>query len=142
MKNTRMILLLSHTWGIIMTLIGYGARLVFRSMGKKGEKIGFTRVYTIGKGWGGLNLGTTIIISQDCYPNNTVAHEMGHGIQNAIFGIFYPFIVFIPSTIRYHYRNYLYRKGITPKTKYDDIWFEGQATKLGLNYFCGGLKKW
>ena len=135
MKNKFVILLLSHTWGIIMTLVGYGVRFILLCCGKKGVQVGFSRVYTVGKGWGGLNLGTTIIVAQGINPSTTIAHELGHGIQNAMYGIFTPFIVTIPSAIRYHYREHLYRKKINPKTKYEDIWFEAQATKLGMEYF-------
>lgn len=142
MKNTKLILFLNNTWGIPLTLVGYGARLILRCMGKKGEKAGFARVYTVGKGWGGLSLGTTIIVAQDSRSTSIVAHELGHGIQNAMFGVLTPFLVSIPSAIRYHYRNYLYNKGVRPKTAYDDIWFEGQATKIGLDYFCGGPEVW
>lgn len=141
MKNNRKILFLNHTWGIPMTLIGYGARLVFLCCGVKGSKRGFARVYKVGKGWGGLSLGTTIIVAKDCATNSTIAHEVGHGIQNAMYGIFTPFIVTIPSAIRYHYRRHLQKKGITPKTSYDDIWFEGQATDLGMSYFEWGTKR-
>lgn len=142
MKNTKLILFLNNTWGIPLTLVGYATRLVLKCKGKKGAKFGFARVYTVGKGWGGLNLGTTILVSQDCYPTRTISHELGHGIQNAMFGVLTPFLVSIPSVIRYHYRNHLYKKGIRPKTAYDDIWFEGQATELGLDYFCGGPEVW
>lgn len=141
MKNKRKILFLSHTWGIAMTLIGYGARFVFLCTGNKGEKRGFAKVYKVGKGWGGVSLGTTIIVARDCATTSTIAHELGHGIQNAMYGIFTPFIVSIPSAIRYHYREHLKKKGVKPKTGYDDIWFEAQATKLGIEYFDGGQLK-
>ena len=46
-----------------------------------------------------------------------------------------PFVVCIPSAVRYWYREFKYhRKKLTPPTKYDDIWFEGQATKWGSEY--------
>ncbi|MBO5712210.1 MAG: hypothetical protein J6R47_05160 [Acholeplasmatales bacterium] len=46
-----------------------------------------------------------------------------------------PFVICIPSALRYWYRELRYnRKGITPPTKYDDIWFEDEATKLGRLY--------
>lgn len=141
MKNKRKILFLNHTWGIVMTLIGYGARFVFLCSGIKGTKQGFARVYRVGKGWGGLSLGTTIIVAHDSYKTSIIAHELGHGIQNAMYGIFTPFLVSIPSAIRYHYREHLKKKGIKLKTGYDDIWFEAQATKLGIEYFDGGQLK-
>ena len=43
-----------------------------------------------------------------------------------------PFVICIPSAIRYWYRELkYYRKGLYPETDYDSIWFEGQATKWG-----------
>lgn len=137
MKNDRKILTLCHTWGIIMTLIGYAARLVFKLTGIKGTQIGFVKAYKVGYGWGGISLGTTIIVAHDCCDPHTVAHEMGHGIQNAMYGVFFPFIVAIPSFIRSRYYTHLWNKGITPKRDYYSIWFESQATKLGLEYFKG-----
>lgn len=136
MKNKATILFLNHTWGIIMTLIGYAARLVFLCKGVKGISRGFVKVYKVGIGWGGVSLGTTVIVAHDS-GEYTISHEVGHGIQNAMYGVLFPFIVAIPSFIRYHYRERLYRKGIRPKTSYDAIWFEGQATKLGRKYFKG-----
>ena len=63
------------------------------------------------------------------------AHEYGHGIQNLWWGPLFLFVIAIPSAIRYWWRIF-YRKFIYPKNRkklpaYDDIWFEGQATKLG-----------
>jgi hypothetical protein len=74
MKNKRIIQILSHTWGIPMTLIGYVVRLVFLCSGIRGTKWGFARVYRVGKGWGGLSLGTTIIVSHDSYAPSSIAH--------------------------------------------------------------------
>jgi hypothetical protein len=64
-----------------------------------------------------------------------MAHECGHGLQNIMFGPLFIFIIFIPSCIRYWYRELRYeRKGIMPPTSYDSIWFEGWATELGKKY--------
>lgn len=134
MKNKKVILALNHTWGIVMTLIGYLTRLVMLCMGIKGENLGIARLYRVGKGWGGVSLGTTIIIAKDETSDYTKAHELGHTIQNAMFGILMPFIVQIPSAIRYHYYNYLRRNGIAPKRSYYAIWFEAQASWLGVKY--------
>ena len=47
-------------------------------------------------------------------------------------GIIYPFLIGIPSAIRYWYRELkYYRKNKQPSTPYDSIWFEGQATRWG-----------
>ena len=133
--NKYVILFLNHTWGIIMTTIGYIARLVFLVLGIKGRKEGFVRLYKVGLGWGGLSLGTTVIVACDCDTEDIISHEIGHGIQNAIFGVLFPFLVAIPSAIRYWYREFkYYRRDKLPKTPYDSIWFEGQATLIGIIY--------
>lgn len=137
MKNDKKILTLCHTWGIIMTLIGYAARIVLRCAGIKGTQFGFVKVYNVGKGWGGISLGTTVIVSDDCFDKETIAHETGHSIQNAMYGVLFPFIVAIPSFIRSRYYVRLMNKGITPERDYYSIWFESQATKLGWEYFRG-----
>ena len=61
-------------------------------------------------------------------------HEAGHAIQNCYFGPFMPFLVSIPSSVRYRAHRLRRRRGkrLPP---YDGIWFEGQATKLGRTYF-------
>lgn len=69
---------------------------------------------------------------------HTKQHESGHGIQNIMFGPLMPFIVSIPSCIRYWYREYLVRSGkkkYYELPEYDSIWFEGMATRLGEKYF-------
>ena len=64
-----------------------------------------------------------------------LAHESGHGIQNAIMGPLFIFLVAIPSAARYWYRELKFnRKGLTPPTAYDAIWFEGSATYLGTTF--------
>lgn len=65
-------------------------------------------------------------------------HEWGHGIQNIILGPLMPFLVAIPSCIRYWYRELLVRSGekkYADLPDYDSIWFEGWATKLGKKYY-------
>ena len=48
-----------------------------------------------------------------------------------------PFVISIPSAIRYHHRKQI-RKKDPEKAKelpdYDSIWFEGQATEWGKKY--------
>lgn len=75
-----------------------------------------------------LNLGI-VIFSND---KDVLPHEYGHALQNCVYGIFSPFLVTIPSAIRYWYREFKYwRKGKYPPTGYYDIWFEAQATRWG-----------
>ena len=60
-----------------------------------------------------------------------------------MWGILMPFVISIPSAIRYWYREIIYRTNRTKYSKlppYDSIWFEGQATSLGINYYYTELK--
>lgn len=131
--------ILSFTWGAIMSVIGVLviAAIALFSKGKR-IKTYHGRIYgVVGQHWGGLELGC-FFITDESECDITLAHECGHGLQNAVLGPLFIFLVFIPSAIRYWYRELKYnRHGITPPTKYDDIWFEGQATGLGLLYVKG-----
>ena len=67
------------------------------------------------------------------------AHEHGHSIQNCYYGPFMPFLVNIPSSSRYWYRKAVH--AIAPKKHlppYDSIWFEAEATRLGLTRLHAG----
>lgn len=127
--------LLSFTWGILTTLVGAVVTLVVCILGGNSNgRYGYCWVFEFGKGWGGMSVGPFMIISKDSYTS-VLKHEHGHAIQNCWFGPFMPFIVSIPSAIRYWYRKLRYtRKGINPPTPYDAIWFEGQATKVGTEF--------
>lgn len=131
--NKKLFMILSHTWGLLMVIIGYGAMLVLKALGYKAERYGWCYHFSVGKNWGGISLGC-VIITDDKTTKHTLNHEHGHAIQNALYGILFPFIVAIPSVIRYHYRNAQEKKGVKLKTEYDDAWFEGQATKWGDKY--------
>ena len=125
---------LSLTWGLPMTLIGLIVSLVLLITGHKPYKFGYTFYFRVGKNWGGLELGA-IFITDQTPLKHTLYHEHGHGFQNCVLGIIYPFLIGIPSAIRYWYRELkYYRKNKQPSTTYDSIWFEGQATRLGNKY--------
>ena len=125
---------LSFTWGIVLTLIGLIVAGVLLCMGKKPKKWGWCYYFEIGDGWGGLELGIIFLTSKKP-STHTKCHEFGHAIQNCYFGPLMPFLVCIPSAIRYWYRRIRRSKGLKNKTAYDDIWFEGQATRLGYKYW-------
>lgn len=121
------------TWGLLMNIIGLISALFLLIIGKTPYKIGHTFLFYFGKGWGGLTLGAVIIVSEDCSPS-TIAHEYGHTIQNLIFGPF-EFFIGIASAARYWYREIKRKRDPTCYLPpYDSIWFEGQATRLGLNF--------
>lgn len=120
------------TWGLPLTLIGLIVALVLICTGHKPKRHGGCFYFNVGKSWGGLNLGL-VFLTDERDSEHTKNHEFGHAVQNAKYGLLMPFIVCIPSVIRYWYREIK-----KPTTDYDDIWFEGEATKLGNEY----INKW
>lgn len=125
---------LSFTWGIIMSFIGL---LVIAALApfKKVHKYHGRLYAVVGTGWGGVNFGCFFVCGDDCQYDSLMSHECGHSLQNIIWGPLFPFVVSIPSAIRYWYRELKYeRKGKNPPTAYDDIWFEGQASAWGAKY--------
>lgn len=124
---------LNLTWGLPLNIVGFIVALVLLCVGKRPKRWGDCFYFEVGKNWGGLELG--IFFITDRYAGaSTRNHEHGHAIQNCFFGFLMPFIVNIPSAIRYHYRNYREKKGLVNKTAYSDIWFEKQADILGKKY--------
>lgn len=129
--------IISLTWGLLMTFIGLlvtGIVIIF--FHGKPHRNGWTYIVEVGDHWGGLELGAVALCGRysdaaPLYFDEVRKHEFGHSLQNLIWGPLFPFVIGIPSAIRYWYREYLYRHGKKPKTKYDDIWFEGQATRWG-----------
>ena len=127
--------IISFTWGGIMTTIGLVVLLVTLPFGKFGIYHG--RIYKrIGKNWGGVELGCFFLCDNSA-DEYILAHESGHGLQNCLWGPLMPFVICIPSAIRYWYREYLWcfnRTKYALLPDYDAIWFEGQATKWGKKY--------
>lgn len=123
---------LQWTWGIIMNIIGGVVCLC--ALAQKWEIKKYRNAIQIvcppQSGWGGVSLGMFVVTTKN--SPNAISHEYGHSIQNAHWGILFPFVIAIPSAARLWYREFKYhKKGLTPPTKYDDIWFEGEATTLG-----------
>ena len=123
--------ILSFTWGSILTCFGLLVSLVMILTGHKPRKWGYCWYFEIGKkNWGGCEWGPVFL--KDKYEGEHIkSHEFGHGIQNCFFGPFMIFLVSAPSSIRYWQRRIKTRLRKPLKTAYDDIWFEGQATRLG-----------
>lgn len=119
------------TWGALMTIPGLlitGFCIIF--LHGKPHKNGWSYIVEIGGNWGGLELGA-VALCGNYYPGDwyehTRKHEFGHSLQQLIFGPLQPFIVGIPSAIRYWYQ----RLTPGPHQEYDAIWFEGSATRWG-----------
>ena len=120
--------LLSFTWGLPITLCGCLAALFAALCRVPCERAGYCLHFRFGHGWGGFSLGVFIFTGREA-DKKIVWHEHGHGLQNCIFGPFMIFLVSVPSVIRYWYRRL--KKDKTRLKPYDDIWFEGQATRMG-----------
>ena len=127
--------IISFTWGGIMTTIGLVVLLVTLPFGKFGVYHG--RIYKrIGKNWGGVELGCFFLCDETA-DEYILAHESGHGLQNCLWGPLMPFVICIPSAIRYWYREFIWhcnKEKFNKLPEYDAIWFEGQATKWGKKY--------
>lgn len=95
---------LSFTWGLPMTLIGLVVSLVLLIAGYKPKKHGWCYYFEVGVGWGGLELGV-IFLTSETTSKRTRNHEHGHALQNCIWGPLFPFVVSIPSAIRYWLRE-------------------------------------
>ena len=130
--------LLSLTWGLLMTLIGLlVTAFVIVFLKGKVHKNGYSYIVEIGGDWGGLNLGAvslcggyTTTCPNEKWFQHTRRHEFGHSLQNCILGPLFPFLVSIPSAIRYHYQNSRSKKGLSNKD-YNAVWFESTASKFG-----------
>lgn len=140
--------LMRLTWGLLDSLIGFFVFLFFliRYPGKL--RIGYIAHCIIvevphesDKGGWGLEGGIFIFSSTDDIWNHgyLLFHEWGHCIPQAlVFGPLHPFVVFIPSVIRFWWRDHQRVKGKT-LPPYDAVWFERTATDWGTYWFNRGV---
>lgn len=135
--------LIQFSWGILMNILGIIVSLFMLITLHKPHRLGPNFYFICKKSEGfGFSLGIFAIIGADCEGDEIIMHECGHGIQNFFFGPFALFFFFIPSIIRYYYREIkYYNKGLTPKTDYDAIYFEGSATKWGQHRYMNLFNK-
>lgn len=121
--------LLSFTWGLPVSIIGFITSVFLLISGHRPLKYGLCFCFEIGERWGGLSLGIFIITDKrSC--ESIKSHEHGHAFQNCFFGFLMPFAVCIPSALRYWFRKIQQNN----KSAYNDIWFERQATRLGQEF--------
>lgn len=113
-----------------MTLCGLIVAAVLLLAGYKPRRFGYCFYFEVGDAWGGLSLGVILLKSKG-EGRQTMCHEHGHALQNCAWGFLMPFVIGIPSAMRYWWRTYQNCKGVTDLPPYDAIWFEGQATRLG-----------
>lgn len=135
--------IIQFTWGILLNIFGIFVALFMLITLHKPHAFGSSIYFVCKKAEGfGFEAGVFFVVGADCDGDPIMMHECGHGIQNMIFGILTPFIISIPSLIRYWYREIkYYRKGLEPKTDYDAVWFEGTATKWGEKIYGDLFKR-
>lgn len=92
------------TWGCIMTSIGAIVALCMLITGHKPKRIGPSIYFEINKLAGGIDLGPFFLAPTRC-GDNLKYHEVGHGIQNLIWGPLFPFLIAIPSCTRFWLRE-------------------------------------
>ena len=105
-RNKFLFYFLSITWGCIMTVIGTIVALALIIANHKPKKWGYCWYFEVGKGnWGGMELGPFFLCNKN--PSERIKnHESGHAHQNCILGPLMPFLVCIPSAIRYWLRKF------------------------------------
>ena len=102
--KTALYWLVSLTWGGVMTLLGALIALALLITGHKPRRLGPNVYFETGRGWGGMEYGAFFFTAKDA-SNATRLHEAGHGIQNLFLGPLMPFVVCIPSAVRYWMRH-------------------------------------
>ena len=132
--NKALFYLLNFTWGLPLNIGGLLVCFIMLLTGHKMYRFGPCFCFERGENWGGMTWGFVIVTCRGA-GERLLTHELGHAMQNCRFGPFMPLLVGLPSSLRYHFRK-LQKKvtGKEPKTPYDSIWFEAQATKLGQEY--------
>lgn len=136
------------TWGLLDTIIGLFIFLFFCVTSK--PKIGIVANTIIVElphrpqdpGWG-LSSGIFIFSNTNSIWNREylLFHEWGHSWpQLLLCGPLHPFIVGIPSTIRFWVRSWQIKKGKINLPPYDSVWFEGTATVWGTKWFKWGVE--
>lgn len=142
-------------WGFPTFVVGAVVALFLLMTWHKPHIFGFDVYFEVSFVHGaGCGIGPFFVIGEDCKTSTSLkCHEHGHGLQVLWWGPLTLLVISIPSVIRFNYRNYKEKSmrkkkallQITPQQyndwlatypDYDDIWFEGQATKLGLKYFA------
>lgn len=129
--NRKTFYILNLTWGLIMTLVGAIAALGLLFKGYRPSRHGGCLCFTVKpkKTWSGVSLGLVMIVTENA-TEATKNHELGHAIQNAVYGPGHV-LISIASGVRCWYRSTKDPKALPP---YDSIWFEGQATEWGNRY--------
>lgn len=128
---------LLFTWGILESIAGLAIALALMIIGKRPHRNHRGIYFIVGNNWGGFSMSFVSVIADGMgteYTVDTMRHECGHSYQVCMLGVFWFFIVGIPSQIRY-VRDLIFRKKGKECPDYDLVWFEGEATDFGRE-FC------
>ena len=136
LKHRWLYYFMACTWGVIMTILGLIITLILAIVKIFiPKKVIFKRYYwiysiTVGpEWWGGCEMGLMFLRDHNSSVNYINPHEFGHTFQNCLLGPLFPFMVAIPSAIRYWLREIFPKKIWAP---YDSAWFEDAATQCGI----------
>lgn len=136
LKHRWLYYLMACTWGVIMTILGCIITIILAIVKIFiPKKVIFERYYwiysiTVGpEWWGGCEMGLMFLRDHNSSVNYINPHEFGHTFQNCLLGPLFPFVVAIPSAIRYWLREIFPKKKWAP---YDSAWFEDAATQCGI----------
>jgi hypothetical protein len=98
--------LIACTWGCVLTLIGGIVALILLLTGHFPQKFGPCICFELkAKGGWGLNLGPFFIYTKGAGDFNLKCHECGHFVAQIWWGPFFPFVVSLPSAIRFWLRE-------------------------------------
>lgn len=126
--------LIQFSWGLLSNIVGLVLALWMLITGHKPHRCG-PYIYFVALELPGSIEGGVFYIANTVNAY-THLHEMGHGLQNMVWGPLMLFVISIPSAIRFWYRTWYWEHKFptTGKTlpSYDSIWFEGQATTWGI----------
>lgn len=110
------------------------------------HKNGYGFITEVGGNWGGVSLGAFALCGTYYQPTSphynckwyyeTRKHEFGHSIQNMFLGPLFPFVVAIPSAIRY-WLDYFGKL----KKDYYAVWFERTASTWGTYWIDNIIEK-
>ena len=126
--------ILSLNWGLPMTFSGLLLGGILLLCGLQPTVWNGFLIFPIGQAPGGFSLGPVLFLPQRA-SRMLLRHEAGHGMQNALLGVFMPFLISLPSLIRFVYREVRIRQGKgAALPPYESIWFENWATRLGSRF--------
>lgn len=132
--NRKTFYLLSLTWGLPLTLLGFIVALFLIPFCGLPKKFGWVWYFKIERLSGAICLGLIVL----SYTSRTdiLCHEHGHALQNVEWGFLFLPVIGLPSIIRCIYRDiYMSVKGFKGLKPYEAIWFEANATDRGVAFW-------